>query len=108
MSSRALRYHFKYLLFGLAAVLFTPSEIRANFILVNPLLVESATNTVTDASILVPILFDSEPDLQPDPGFYHQSILLQKSTENYFKNQESKSFERDDADVYSFEESKFD
>lgn len=108
MSSRKTNYPIKLLFLGIAAVFFSPSQVRANILVVNPLFVESSTGTVADSSILVPILFGEDTDDKPESGFYHQSILLQKSTDNYFKSKRSDKFEQNDVDVYDYKDQEFD
>lgn len=57
----------------------------------------------TQSNIYVPIVYYSGRSDNPEPGFYHQAILLQKSTDNYFDSK-SINFQSPEGGVFIFKD----
>ena len=102
MAQRKLNSFVPNLLFGLGMVVATPTASLGN-----PIIIDTFDVTPINDSLFVPIVYYSGAGDYPDPGFYHQSILIQKATEKYFQSVLFDFKVDEDNDVYVYKENDF-
>lgn len=59
--------------------------------------------TSLQGNAYVPLVYYAGSRDRPDPGYYHQAILLQKSTETYYEST-SFDFEAEESEVFRFKD----
>lgn len=90
------------LIFGLGIVVANPLPSFGN-----PIIIDTFDVTPLNSDVYVPIVYYAGGADHPEPGFYHQSILIQKASEKYFQSILF-DFKVDDYDdVYIYKENDF-
>ena len=98
------------LIVGLGLVAASPLPGFANTIITTQTNNSAFILAPTPGDLFVPIIFSSTGfagRISAEPGFYHQAILLQKSSEQYFQSITFDFKVNDDGAVYIYKERGF-
>ena len=73
----------------------------------NPIIIDTFDVTPITSDVFVPIVYYAGGADHPEPGFYHQSILIQKASEKYFQSILFDFKVNESEDVYIYKEYDF-